>query len=539
MMLVLHLKQSTIQIAQSGTDALYPWLLSVSSLHITARVGDKAGTSANESSSITVRVANVNAQFTRVVRHLQRVRAQVLDDAGKVAFEGVIASNILGYVVELTIEAGGLSILLSENLPLRTSQMLGNFTDSKVLPRRYGDLTTARFTLVRLSDTRALAADHFMQMTSVYIADQLTTGWEQKVESDDSGHTWTIVEFSSPVPTGAEITGCGIGKLDDRTGLLLSNPADIFRDIMLMLGLDTSWSRLRSECSAAGIAVAFSLDEITTGRQALDSLAYDIGAIWTPGFACLYPMFDTGFAVELDRSHASRVSVSQDLQDTADILRVAYDFEEASGRPQKHLELVANPQRFGGLAVTVELKSLRSTLVAEQVGTRLLQRMAGQRYRVAFGSDRTELRPGTRGNLIEPVDWPFEDDDSIVCRILETDVNHSTGSNDIVAEYVRDIPQIAVTAHSQALSVTEDESVEVSFNNGLAEFIIRGKQRLPLSGAQVSLDGSAPKTTDARGVVSFFTTRGHHILYIKANGFEDAEIDVYLGVDEEQEQIAA
>src|SRR5437868_3069379 len=81
--------------------------------------------------------------------------------------------------------------------------MLGDFAEDKPLPHRYGDLTAARFPLIRLSPTEFFAADHPMEVTRVFTDAEETQSWAQSLQSNLKGHTWTIVTLGAPAPATA------------------------------------------------------------------------------------------------------------------------------------------------------------------------------------------------------------------------------------------------------------------------------------------------------------------------------------------------
>lgn len=423
-----------------------------------------------------------------------------------------------------------MNLLLSEDLPLRTTRALGkNYAVDQVLPHRYGDLTEARFALLKLDDSRWFAADHPTIITSVFIDDQETLGWSRVVESDGAGNSWTEVHLAAPAPDSAKVSACGFGKSSVVTGALIENPADVFQDIMRIGGRETSWPRLRAECAAEGLLVAGSLAERVTIRDALDDVAKSVGAIWIPSDATLYPVSTvTGFVLDLESADADNVRVTTNLDDTADILRVGYGLEQATGRPLKSMEFTASPMLLGGIAAELSLPWLRSAADAEQVGTRLLERMAGERYRVAFSSRRSEIKPGWWVRLKNLPDWPFDHDEDPVVKVTETEVDLLSDSVEVVAEFLRAIPVVSVSSFSVALPSTVQGAVDASYRNGVATFRVLDPDRRPLSGARVSLDGGPPKTTDAQGIVTFVTTKGRHTLAVEAPGFAGEELEVTL-----------
>lgn len=421
-----------------------------------------------------------------------------------------------------------MNLLLSENLPLRSSRQLGNYLDSKPLGRRYGDLRNTRFPMLKLSDTKAFAADHRMRLTDCYVGDLRSTAWEQAFENDNDGNVWTVVNFAAPIPTDKVVSGSGLGVENRKTGALIENPADVFEDYMSLAGRSSNWGRLRSECAAAGIVIAHSIDSEITIGGALDDVARNIGAIWTPNNASLYPADITGYIAELDRQFAADIKLSESLTDTCDILQIGFDYDYATNRPQKHLTLSANPQRFGGVTEFLELPMIRIARLAEEIGSRLLRRMNGERFRVFFNSSEVSLRPGSSVRLVDPIAWPFDDGDPVV-KVLQVNVNYAANSTQVIGEYQRTVPAVTLTAHSYALSVTSEESIQVAFENGVAEIQLLDKDKRPLSNVHVSLDNGLAETTNEQGIVRFETTIGEHKLTIERAGYDPQTITIFLG----------
>jgi hypothetical protein len=202
-----------------------------------------------------------------------------------------------------------MNLFLFEKVPLRTTRVLGDFAEDKVLPHRYGDLTSARFPLIRLSDSRFLVADHPMEVTRVFTDGEETVSWEASLESDDTGHTWTIVTLGAPAPRDTVVTACGKGKLNPTTGALLENPGEILQDIYRLGGRLDDWGQLRAEASAAGLVMAGSVTDAAQFAKYADDVTISAGAIWTPGMSRIYPTTDVaGPVIDLDKMTASGVS---------------------------------------------------------------------------------------------------------------------------------------------------------------------------------------------------------------------------------------
>lgn len=422
--------------------------------------------------------------------------------------------------------------LLSELLPLRTTAILGDFAEAKVLPHRFGDLRRTRFPLIKLSPTNWFAADHAMRITNVYVDDEATVGYDVVLDGDDNGNAWTVVRLAAPAAPDVEVSASGVGRLNPRTGELLQNPAEIIEFILALAGRTETFPLLRAECAAADIVLAGSLDRSQTIRAWVDEIAYSCGAIWTPTDATLYPTANVrGQITSLDRYAARDVQVTSTLPDTADVLHVSYDVNDATERPQQFIELTASPQRFGGIAVEVELRWLRSSANAETIGRRMLARMAGIRYSITFTTDQVAMRPCRWTRLESHPQWPIAGADPTP-MVLSVDVDTLAKRSTVTAEYVASAPAITVTAHSVALPTTVTAAVAVALANGVATFTISDDAGKPIRDARCTFDGGAAKKTNEQGRVEFSVTAADppkkHALAVSALGFTPFVLDVFL-----------
>lgn len=421
-----------------------------------------------------------------------------------------------------------MNLLLSERIPLRSTKALGDYAEDVFLPEVFGDLTSAPFPLIRLSPTRYFAADHPMRVTKVFTAKQVTEDWAGVLESDDLGRTWTEVHFGAPIPLDTPVAACGIGRSDDRTGALISNPADVLRRGTQLAGRSEDWTALRAECSALDLRIAGRISDPLKVRELYLEVTTSIGAIYAPGMARLYPSSAEPTPVlDLVRDEVSEIRVSTSLADTADILRLAYDRSDATGRALHYIELTASPQRYGGLVKEVVYPWLRSPKDAEAIGRPVLQRLAGERYDVSLASTRKSIRPGDWIRLVAHPEWPLPGADPVI-MVLAVELEPKSDSVAITGETIIGEASVVVTAHSIALPDSTEASIDVAVRDGVATFTIHDSDGRPIAGARVSLDGGAPKTTNAQGKASFPVIAGVHELSVEAAGFVPFRVLVTL-----------
>lgn len=426
-----------------------------------------------------------------------------------------------------------MNLTLWETLPLRTTAVLGDFSGKEVLPQRFGNLTKTRFPLIKLTDSEWFAADHPMPITTVFVDDEATLSFDAVTDSDADGNTWTIVRLGAPAPPDAKISASGIGRRDPTTGALIENPADIMEFVLRLAGRTETFPLLRAECSNAGIVLAGSLDRTQSIRAWLDEIAYSAGAIWTPDAARLYPAnYVRGSIVPLDRFAASDILVESKLDDTADVLRLYYDPNDATGSPQQFVELTASPQRFGGVVAEVTLRWMRQAANAESIGRRMLGRMAGARYSVSFATDLTDLRPCQWTRLESHPEWPIPSAEDPTPMILAAEIDLGKKNARISAEVIASTPEIEVTAHSVALPSTISAAVALAISGSVATFTIFDDSGKPVKDAMCSLDNGPAKKTNEEGKVRFDITRADppkkHQLGVEAKGFTPFLLDVFF-----------
>lgn len=417
---------------------------------------------------------------------------------------------------------GGL--LLNELLPLRTTRQLGDFAENSFLAYIFGDLTEARFPLRRISSTRGHAADHPMQITAAFTGDVPTASWQAKIEADITGHVCTFVDFGAPVPPNVQMQAAGKGMLHPLTGALITNPGEIMERLAIIAGRSDKFQTLREQAAAADIRLALRVADSKSIQAWYDIPAKSAGAVWSsPNISRRYPAAVSGYVRELDVQTASNVRAVAVVDQTADILRVAYDWCDATDKPRKHIELTANPERYGGLVKELALPCLRSAANAVVVCTPILQRYAGERYDVTLDSSDMTIRPGHWLKLVSidgsgpHPEWSRGGDAPYV-MVLAVDVNRDNGTVGVTGETLLTAPSISVTAHSIALADTFAGALEVAERNGIATFTVFDENHIGIAGARVSFDGSPAKTTDSRGQVSFTYTPGQHEIAIEAPG---------------------
>lgn len=526
---VVHADDVALVFTRPKDGGTFPLLVEVSPLLVAAEAGHIEGLGVGESANCQIILDNSKGIASKLLDHPLRNRVEVFDDDGDVFFTGLVQRFDEGTTLALTLESGVSNLLLSEKLPLRTTKNLGDYSTDQPLPHIFGDLTRASFPLIRLTERRYFVADHPMEVTEVFIEQQKVFSWLASTESDDSGHTWTLVTFSAPVPEASKVSARGRGKRDTDTGGLIENPAELAQQVMAITGDYISLPTLRAQASALGITMAARVASMEAIKQQMQDLFRSVGAIFTGDDAQLYPIIDdTSPIFDLRPDEIESLTSEADLADTADVLRLAYDRSDATGKPLRFIELTASPLRYDGLALEVVYPYLRNADAAEKVGRAVLSRLACKRRSVTFGTSNKRVRVGQRWRLDTPL-WmlPLTVGDPVV-NVLKVERSLYSNSMQVEGEILLTVPTTVVTAYSAALPDTIEAAIEVIVRDGTATFTITDRNGRPIAGARMSLDGGEPKTANAQGRVTFTAKAGRHELAVQAQGYVPFTVSVTI-----------
>lgn len=419
-----------------------------------------------------------------------------------------------------------MNLLLSEDLPLRTSAALGDYTEDAVLPVVYGDLSQSAVPLVKLSETEYLAADHPATVTAVFVDEQETHGWAAGTKTDIAGHAYCAITLAAPAEQGATVTAAIRGKRHAVTGALIEHPADVLQDVLALAGKTWDLSRLKAELP--GVRIAGRLDKAQSVRAWLDEITRSCGVVWAERFAAAYPASPGVAVASLDARSCKVGKISASIQDAADHLQIAFDYHPAKGAFAQYMELSAKPSPFGASGAPksrLEAPWLRQPADAVALGTRLLARLAGQRAAVDIETG-TPIGVGDWFGIVHPA-LPVNGSQPMMALSLET----SPGKPDrrIGGEIAwGDAPIVTMDSHARAIRPKAEGGVDVAFKNGIATFTIMGPDGKPLPNAMVSLDNAAPQKTNAQGKVSFESKPGRHVIAVEADGYIPFEMEVVL-----------
>lgn len=399
---------------------------------------------------------------------------------------------------------------LYDKLRLRTSDVLGDFSEVFSLPHCYGDLRKSKIRLGKLSETLYFVADHpMLDITAVDISGTSTKDWRWFTKADKDNVTSTFVELGSPADRiGAIVTASGIGKANPRTGSVMDNPADIIADIATINGKTLDFPLFRESCNKLGVKVANVVDDADKSlRGHVLTLLDSVGALWVYNNAVFYPSADIGY-VKTVANH-SPVTYTASLQKRFKRVRIAFNYNHGNDKYSSFLTVEASGSPYLETK-TVYCSWLRDSSLALKLGEQLCSYYSGE-----FASVTTSL-PGSvhSGESVALVKAFFSS------PVFIKEASHSGASTAIIGETILSSwPITRLYNYTSELVLTNKDSIEVEFQNGVLTITVYDTESKPFLGAFVSLDKGPARKTNSRGRVSFSTVAGAHILDISAPGF--------------------
>lgn len=448
-------------------------------------------------------------------------------------FSGIVTGIDLGREARLTLEAG-MERPLSDNLPLRTSAAWGGWRDVRVLPWCWGRVT---LTPIQYSgDQRVyVLADHpIAGVDEVKRDDVPTTAYAWHNGLDSTGRAVAFVELAEPLAEGERLAVTLRGRMHPQTGHLLQTPAEIVHDLLANLaGAPVQWADLddyRTETADIALGGVLSDNSISI-RAAVDKIIQSTGGAWAaamPGIALTWPPAADA-AAPAPRIDALRV---HDLQAAAaanaiyTVLRVLYDWDDASGRYRRAVQLRAPEaaRQYGELELEWPAPWLRTPRQAEALGRRMLAQLARPRWRVTWQQPFADLPTGAWIDMqhrLSPIGGRH--------RLITAELDLASASMRCQIEApVGDAPEIETERVSSAFDPLIQPGVTVEVADGEIVFTVRDEQGRALAGARVTINGGATRIADNLGRVSFAAARGRHVLLIEADGYPPSEAVVVI-----------
>jgi len=184
---------------------------------------------------------------------------------------------------------------LSMPLPLRTTIAWGEFLNVQPIPWVYGRCAVPPIAY-NAGQTQWCVADHAIAGVDAVTVAEVEAAFVWRNSSDVTGHPIALIELATAPKDGGAVAVQVRGAMNETTGELLENPADIAWAILRRSGIElpaADWAEFRRQCSVGGLTAGGSLNQRVTIRAALADLLDSIGAVWSGGargWARLWPL---------------------------------------------------------------------------------------------------------------------------------------------------------------------------------------------------------------------------------------------------------
>jgi len=213
--------------------------------------------------------------------------------------------------------------------------------------------------------------------------------------------------------TGRDIQITVNGKIHPITGVVMTNPGVVMWDIANFtkpIALST-FDTLRLECQRNNIIISGNIgDHTRTTRDYLDEIGDSIGAVVSagmPAFARLFPVdsiedYEPIYG-EFNGDNIDFINPTAQIEDIKTVARILYDYNHATGEPQKVIQLEATElKKDNNYETEISMPWVAQNSVAVSVGTRILKWKAQKKWRVPFTSSKV-VPAGCYANFSHPL----------------------------------------------------------------------------------------------------------------------------------------
>lgn len=419
---------------------------------------------------------------------------------------------------------------LSDPLPLRSSAAWPLFAKPEPLPVVYGRCTVPA---IQFDSTRKfwLVADHAIGgVDTCYRSGKVESTFAWRNSVDSTGHPVALIELRDALASTETLTADIRGKIDPNSGVLLENPADIFRDILAIAGQDVARADLADfRAACAGVVVAGRLTSELSARAQIAEMVDSVGMLWSlamPGLARRWPVEGRAAGEPLyavfaaDEIENPRADCDQSALYTRLIVEFDWDWDKNSARQAVTLQ-ADTLALYGDRSTTLQAKWISSAARAIERGTAWLQARGRPRWSIEFETDlEPPVVPGGWFAVSHPL-LPGAGD------LLAIDVQRdwSRQRQRIAAERaVGPVPTISVGAVG-GLFAELTSTLRVTYADGIATLVAVDADGAPIRDAVVTFDDQTAKT-DRTGTVRFKTQRGTHHVRIEAADYDPVEVDI-------------
>lgn len=447
----------------------------------------------NESWSVALTGASAALRARCAAQAPFGVKAELFD-GGELLREGITDGlDYKGRTLSLTLQSAGWTV----DLPIRTTADLGTFRDVEPVAWRYGRNVSGALVSIDSTRKRFVWADHPCQaIRSLTTSDgEPGPAFEMRNQPDSTGRPICVVLTAEQVEDGVELIAVGDGAMDAASGDLLTNPADIVRDIINKSGRTISkgqLARFRRDCLARGLELSNSISGGTL-QAAVESIAASVHAVFARSHRELLRLLPITGAVAGTLDARYLEGRTSDSDDIATRLLVRYALED--GKPRASLEVRATAVELahGIRPKTITLDWIQDDRSAADVGERKLQDDARPSYKLTYSAVQRQWTPGETATVSDP-------GLGLSGTALVESVN---GFAPTARLRIGNAPTVALAALSAAYVPEPISLGSTSLTNGGRMFTFNDSDGRPAVGARCTLDGGVTRVTDGTGTVSF------------------------------------
>ncbi len=437
---------------------------------------------------------------------LTGLACRLLDESGEVLLHGRCTS------ADLDVDADSLSlqIVSADAAPLalrRVSDLVDAAPEGldAIVPWRYGRVGGYAVAL-DTTGKRWAWADHPVQGIDRVEADGVRIdGWQYRDWTDRTGRRVALIELTTPA---AEVWAVGRGRYT--TAGLLETPAQVLTDIAQQLGDPTAADLLRNTEALAGLRIAGSIETDGTVRDALRAVCASIGAQWSP--LARPALLQLPLAGQV-RHRSARVSrIAREQAPT----RATVRYGSVRGGPAGELQATLTDAERSGqrLATEIALPWIPDAAQALSVAERILR--AGHVDTATLSGLPATARIGD-GVSIDGETWTIatladvRSSDALVTAVGPPRYESPT----VGAQTTRAQVPATITAVTASPATVVVRIVDAS--------------GAPMSGASVSVNGSAGLIADSAGRVAIPLTlltqpAGGNLIRATRSGYDAVEV---------------
>jgi hypothetical protein len=377
-------------------------------------------------------------------------------------------------------------------------------------------------------------ADHpISSIVSVAVDDSPVTAYRLRHAPDTTGRTVTFLDLQTAIQISKQSLSATInGLLHPITGRLMTNPADVFWDLMQWAtGQSVDRDRFAlwgSVCQRVGLEVVGVVnDSGATIRALLDTIADSCGSLWSgamPDFGRLLPeiaIVETQDIASLPRQAISSVLSESRMDGIATVVTVRFGYDWAVGDFTGSVTYHASEavKQFGSVEKIIDAPWCPSSRQAAHLAEAWCKRLAGPRWTSTIDGDISlaDISPGA----IVAASHPLLPEGQITGGLATgIDRDYESGAMTITVDYpAGPAPAVEIHGYSGRFTQAAPVGTKVVIGAGSITLVIADDSGKILSGAIATMDGTQTAIADASGRVTFSgLSAGKHKIEIRASG---------------------